>query len=340
MNRPDFICTQPYTNLELLPTGAVACCGAFFTEQFHIRARNAGTDYKALWNGPEYLDLRRSVSDGSYRHCTDRCPEYLAIRDQKSEKMRVENVSPEIRNCASSGDMRLTVGPRVVALSNDMSCNLKCRSCRADFIRDSNAVHDARYEKTVAMLEEMGNDIVTLAFSSSGEPFFSRYYLRLLREYICREKLPKVHLHLGTNGTLLNQAMWDSIKDPALIHLLCISIDAATPETYKIVRGFDWDRLMSNLAFLKTKRDAGKIPHFQLRMVVQALNWREMEAFFTLAKSFSADPVYQLVYPWGTLTDADMIYYPNHPDYQAFMEHLRAFDARHPKLEAYYRQLL
>ena len=339
LNRPDFVCHAPFNNLELLPNGAVACCGAFFTGEFHVRAKNAGTDYKALWNGPEYLDLRRSMLDGSYRHCTERCPEYLAIRNQTSH-MRRDTAGPKIKSCIETGQVTMTAGPRILALSNDMSCNLKCRSCRADYIHDRREHHDALFDKTVAMLEEVGKDIETLAFSSTGEPFFSRYYLRLMREYLCREKLPKACVHIGTNGTLLTPAMWGTLKCSDMIHLICVSVDAATPETYAITRGFDWERLLANLRFLQTLKDSKVIGWFQLRMVVQAVNWREMEAFYELAISLSADPVYQLVYPWGTLTDKDMIYYPSHPDYPAFMEHLRAFDARHPKVEAYYRQLL
>jgi hypothetical protein len=36
----------------------------------------------------------------------------------------------------------------------------------------------------------------------------------------------------------------------------------------------------------------------------------------------------------------DAVYSPTHPDHAAFMTHLRAFDARHPRVEAYYRHLL
>lgn len=175
---------------------------------------------------------------------------------------------------------------------------------------------------------------------SKGEPFFSHYYVRLMREYLCRENLPNAVLHIGTNGTLLTPEMWASLKCQDMVHLICVSVDAAREETYKIVRGPNWKRLMENLAFIKSLKEAGTVRYFQLRMVVQALNWREMEEFVYLASTFLADPVFQLVYPWGVLTAKDMIYYKEHPDYEAFIAHLRAFDAKYPWVEAYYRQLL
>lgn len=338
LNRPEFVCHMPFNNLELLDTGAIACCGAFFERDFFARHADSG-EAAAMWNNDWYQALRASMLDGTYRHCTDRCPEYVKIRNRESTMTR-ETAGHRIKHCIESGQGTLPMGPRWIALSNDRSCNLCCRSCRADKINDAREVHDRRYDQAVALLEKYGKDLECLAFSSTGEPFFSRYYLRLMREYLCREKLPKANIHIGTNGTLLDEKMWQSMKCKDMVHLICVSIDAATKETYEKVRGPNWDRLMDNLAFIKSLHEAKVVPYFQIRMVVQALNWREMEQFAYLASTFMAHPVYQLVYPWGTLTSADMIYYKDHPDYEEFIAHLRAFDAKYPWVEAYYRQLL
>jgi len=329
---------MPFNNLEVLDTGAIACCGAFFESDFFALHRDSSPSAN-LWNNNWYQALRASVLDGTYRYCTDRCPKYVQIRNCKSSMTRV-TAGERIKHCISTGQGILPMGPRWLALSDDLSCNLCCRSCRATKVNDSRELHDQRFHRAVALLDRCGKDLECLALSSTGEPFFSRYYLRLMREYLCREKLPKGNVHIGTNGTLLDEKMWESLKCKDMVNLICVSVDAATKETYEKMRGPNWDRLMANLQFIKGLHESGKVRNFQLRMVVQALNWREMEPFAYLASTVLADPVYQLAYPWGTLTDTDMIYYKTHPLYEEFMDHLRAFDKKFSWAEAYYRQLL
>ena len=332
---------MPFNNLELLETGAISCCGSFFEDGFYNRHRDTG-NAQDLWNNQWFQDLRTSTLDGSFRHCTDRCPIYAKIKSGTIPEFRPLAIAADTRThlAVSTGQMTLPVGPRWMALSDDRSCNLCCRSCRLSHINDAREVHDFKYERAVALLERYGKDLERLAFSSTGEPFFSRYYLRLMREYLCREKLPKAAIRIGTNGVLLTPEMWNSLKCKDMVESLYVSVDAATEKTYEIVRGKNWSRLMENLEFIKSLRVSESIKYFQIRMVIQSVNWREMEDFAKLAFSFQAHPAFQIVYPGAGLSDQDIIYRKEHPDYEEFITALRALDAKYPWTEAYYRQLL
>jgi MoaA/NifB/PqqE/SkfB family radical SAM enzyme len=320
-------CRMPFVHLELVEDGALSCCGAFYTSEF-FKLHADPSPLPFLWNNTWIQQLRSSVLDGSYLHCDDRCPDARKFRGEPASDLERE-----------SRQIVMEKGPEFLSLSNDRSCNLCCRSCRSTRYMATNQQADDLYAQTTALLDEIGQTLKVISLSSCGEPFASRYYLRLMREYLTRDRLPITHLHIGTNGQLFDQKMWYSLACQEMIALICVSVDASCRETYQKVRSADWDRLMANIAFMVWLHQKHKI-HVQLRMVVQGLNWREMDDFYEWASALGVEPVYQLVYHGVELTIDDIPYHPDHPDREAFLSHLRDFDARHPDVEAYYRHLL
>ena len=99
--------------------------------------------------------------------------------------------------------------------------------------------------------------------------------------------------------------MWDSMKGAQpFIKTMEISIDAATPETYKITRrGGDWNLLMDNLEFINTI-DTIEVVIFSF--VVQNDNYKEILKLHDLKQKLSNKKVkiqYYKVLNWGNLTD-------------------------------------
>ena len=72
-----------------------------------------------------------------------------------------------------------------------------------------------------------------------------------------------------------------------------MSIDAARPDTYAVVRRVgSFERVMQSFAFLGALRREGQIRLLRLGFVVQALNFREMPGVVQIARAFGFDASY------------------------------------------------
>jgi MoaA/NifB/PqqE/SkfB family radical SAM enzyme len=141
-------------------------------------------------------------------------------------------------------------------------------------------------------------------------------------------------VQIQTNGVLLDERAWGELGLEGLVESVWVSIDAATPATYAVVRrGGDFARLLSNLVFLAWLRESGRLPLLRLDFVVQALNFREMPAAAELARALGADGIYfQMIRNWGTYSVAEFReHYIGSPDHPAYSEFLAVL--RHPSLD-------
>lgn len=87
---------------------------------------------------------------------------------------------------------------------------------------------------------------------------------------------------------------------------MAISIDAATKETYSLLRHGDFNRLLENLKMLGELRRSGELSGLWFNFVVQRENMHEMKAFVLLADSCSVDVVqFTKLNNWGTMTDEE-----------------------------------
>ena len=127
--------------------------------------------------------------------------------------------------------------------------------------------------------------------------------------------------------------LWQELGLDGLVESVWVSIDAARPETYAIVRrGGSFGKLLQNFEFLGALRREGHVRHLRLDFVVQARNFREMSDAVDIARAFGFDRIhFQMIRNWGTFTVAEFdrrfIGSPDHPDYGEFLEVLR-----HPNL--------
>jgi pyruvate-formate lyase-activating enzyme len=323
----EYFCGRPFEDFELTTSGqAYSCCPVWLPVPIgDYRTESA----EAIWNSPAAQELRRSILDGDYRYCSKiYCPFIL----ERSLPRRSEVKNPLHREVL---EKRLTVlpwRPQRVRLSHDRSCNLTCPSCRkAPIVARKDEVDrlNALFETTIAPLLR---DAVDVTLTGSGDPFGSAHFRYVLKR-INRAEFPRLKLRLQTNGVLLDRKAWEELELEGLVSSALVSIDAATPETYAVVRrGGSFERLLENLAFLGELRRAKRIGYFRLDFVVQALNFREMPAMVELARAFGCDVAhFQMIRNWGTFSldeyRRQFIGAPDHPDYPAFLEVLR-----HPNL--------
>jgi MoaA/NifB/PqqE/SkfB family radical SAM enzyme len=174
-------------------------------------------------------------------------------------------------------------------------CNLACIHCpHPDFKKSTH--YGARYldpelnRKMVDEVAEHGRGLTQyLRYTSNGEPLVHPKIYDML-DYAVKNSGAAVVL--TTNGTILNEKRVGKLFASGL-HLVDVSIDAITPETYAKVRvNGDLEVTRSNVnRMLELKRELGAKTRIVVSFVEQSQNTGEAAAFEAYWKAQGADYV-------------------------------------------------
>lgn len=318
-------CPRPFEYLEIgYPQGdkvlCFACCPTWVpTSVGDIKTESI----EAIWNSENMQKIRHSILDESFRYCDKNlCPE---IRENRllDKNYLFKKHHKEI---VEKGLVKME-GPRTINLSNDRSCNLECPSCRTEKIMWTQGTEYEEMEKVhQKLLDNSLESLELIIFCSSGDPFASKLYRKLLFEMVGKN-YPKLKIQIVTNGQLFTPEVWEKMhKVHSNIDTVYVSVDAATPDTYRVVRkGGELNELIPNLEFLGRLRKENKISLFQLDFVVQQRNYREMPDFVNLGKKVGADKIFfQKVVNWGTWSqdvyEQQAVWKKEHPEHQMFLD--------------------
>ena len=181
---------------------------------------------------------------------------------------------------------------------------------------------------------------IALTITGSGDPFASPVFRKLLRTFDWAQ-FPNIKIDLLTNGVMFTEKMWGCLhKIHRNVRKVYISIDAASPETYKIVRrGGNWLQLMENLRFLAQLRRENKLQSIQFNFVVQRSNYREMPLFIKAFLGTMCDNiVFTFLCDWGvwqsrTQYEQQCVWKQTHPEFQDFLRVLRDPVFNNPMIE-------
>jgi pyruvate-formate lyase-activating enzyme len=285
-------CHYPFRFAEIHGDGNVYfCCPTW------CGYRSIGNIFKdspaAIWNGIAAQTIRAGIIDGSFSGCEQHiCPSIV------SRKLPLKTAEDE----TSTSLMR---GPQTVKLCHDSTCNLTCPSCRRNMITADRERQRQLDRMVHEFIVPFLADTQWLYLSGDGDPFASRHYRDVLRETAGNLSL-RIKLH--TNAVLCDARAWDDCCLQGRVDEVLVSIDAATPETYAVVRrGGDFARLRRNLDFIARKRADGEVREFVLAFVVQTGNFREMPEFVRLGNSLGVDAVFfSEIQHWGrAMTDEE-----------------------------------
>jgi len=170
-------------------------------------------------------------------------------------------------------------------------------------------------------------DAKRLILSGDGDPFASRHYRNVLRETADNTSL-RIALH--TNAVLCDERAWIDCRLQGRVDSVEVSIDAASPEIYAIVRRRgDFARLRRNLEFIAKMHADGEVREFQINFVVQTLNFHEMPEFVRLGQSLGVNQIlFTAIEPWGRgMTDEQFqraqVWRNDHPLRSALSDVLR-----------------
>lgn len=325
-DKGQLFCANPFRWFEVTgwyePKGDVfMCCPTWLEKPIGNLQQQSVAE---VWNGEAAQEIRRSILDGSFRYCNEsRCP---FLQTVSGPVQKIEDVDDDdLKMVVDEQLTLLPYGPREINCSYDKSCNLSCPTCRTQVIVES------RHKRQILQIQdrihnEALQDAHLLYITGSGDPFGSPFFRKWLQS-MQKEDLPNLKtLRLHTNAQLWTPKMWDTIAADiqALVKIVEISIDAASPETYAINRrGGTFENLLQNLEFISELRRNGPLEKVTISMVVQENNFKEMPDFVQLGKRFGLDVVYfsQLV-NWGTFSPEEFtqraIHLSAHPRHAQF----------------------
>jgi len=298
LNKKDWVCTQPFEFAEIFDYKTFMCCPQWLPEDL-----GNPNNIEDNWKSQKADDIRRSVTDGSYKFCNEsRCPKLNGLKQGNTHGF----ISKEEFN-KKQNQYNKNI-PTQVKFNFDQSCNLKCPSCRKVLINYEGENRE-RTEVLIKNIElQLGPDLEHIECTGSGDPFFSRTFRKWLMNFD-PTKYPKLHsIHLHTNGTLWNESNWSRMKNiHSLVKSCEISVDAANKDTYenKTRLGGKWENIIENLKYIST------LPYLKnvtLSFVVQEDNFKEMYDFYELAKNLFSNTdkdwtvFFNRVVNWGTFT--------------------------------------
>jgi len=314
-----YVCTVPFTTLEVHKNDYYLCCPSWLTKQFKAEDYTIDT----IWNSDAAIEVRESILDGSYRFCDKTmCPFLGKLVNEgivttpifKKESSKYKNARME------------TNSPTNVLMNFDRTCNYKCPSCRVDLIVE-NGKGITRVEKTIEDIDKYySNNVKTLYITGSGDPFVSVGFRNYLRTFnpLKYPKLQTIHLH--TNASMWTKEMWDSMPNIHPYVKTCeISIDAGAKDTYenKTRLGGNWDTLINNLKFINTIKTLTEV---KVSFVVQDCNYMEMVIFCDLMDSIFKNKVkifFGKINNWGTFNEGEFklkkVWDTEHPEHSLFL---------------------
>jgi len=318
-----FICTTPFTYLEIHKHGVFSCCPSWLPNK-------VGTieNIESIWNSDKLKEVQETILDGSYKFCSKtECP-YLAELLTNGKKHIVFTEKNKFNQ------NQFKEGPTNINFAFDRSCNLSCPTCR-NFAIMADGTELEFIDDTINKITDVyGKNMTMLYLSGSADPFASKSIRNLLLNFD-RSKFPKVsHIHLHTNGLLLTDKIWNDLSHiHDLIKTIEISVDAATKETYeKVRRGGKWETIIERLKFISTL----KLNDKRVSFVVQDTNYKEIGDFYNLISGIfnnKVDVYFNKITNWGTYSSAEFaikqIWNENHPEFNNFLEELSKINTKY-----------
>ena len=312
-----FHCSRSLEYLEIYDRGEVwLCCPHSTTAPLGHVPRDNLMD---LWRGPQAQRVREEIARGTFGMC-NRCS-YLPTPPAPCGP---------IQEISSDETTEIPTRIHKLFVAFDRSCSMRCTSCRNDvFEYTGGDDHEVRALYDWLLESDVLAHVNCLRMLSSGDPMTSALCQDALRR-IPWWKYPKLKLHFQTNGIFFTPERYLAMTEETRSRLesVSVSIDAATRQTYALnrSRGCEetYDVLLENLRFVSELKRSGKLRLSCHVMVVQANNFREMEAFTEQAHAMSADAEFMQLNNWGTFTDEEFaqraIHFPDHPEHAAYLE--------------------
>lgn len=286
----DILCRDPFSVFKVIHNGGVYPC---ICESW---IRSAGNileqSYDEIVHGIDYKLIQLSVINRTYYFC-DKREGQCAYFDKTIYPNGV---------IMGRDDRNLKDTSKQVFIAFDKTCNLKCPSCRKDFIMEDETPHVESVRQAIE--EKLLPEVEGAVMASAGEFFFSRQYKKL----VASDGFKNVKkLLIITNGILCNEENWKELRQhyKGEVQLL-VSIDAASEEVYRTIRKGSFQKLLEAMEYMKQLRRSGEISYWGINYVIQQGNMSEIDKFIELGKRFEVDSIYfGCLRNWGTFEEEE-----------------------------------
>ncbi len=312
-----YTCSEPVYRMHVMQRNYSLCCGHWNSVIFppwRDETRKL-MSLRDMWTHPLAEELRQSVIvDKDYKYCHNtQCP-YLQNPDLHMTKNHNNRYVQSWKN----NEFFIPI----LSFDVDDSCQLKCPSCRLDYIYNRDIMETQPPVKQIT--EEVlyhfdrGN-IQYLNMNSTGDPFISPACVYLMDNVKGIKDFSEIHLH--TNGLKFTKRWWDNHENlHDMVKHLQISLDAGDKESYEKVRlGGNWETIIENIDFFG--RELSHID-ITLNLILQANNYKSVPKFIEIAHKYNFHANIMRIAQWGHLTDeahAELAVWkeghPQHADY-------------------------
>jgi len=186
-------------------------------------------------------------------------------------------------------DKKIYIGPKIVVLKINNSCNLRCRYCWVHSPGNPAHLEPARQVSWEEFLS-VAHDSVELKVDefeiTGGEPTMHPLFRDMMRHL---EQQP-IKVKVFTNATFPLDYCEDVLKADHII----VDLGAVNRQQYLAIHGKDvFDRVIDNIKRLVSLRDAGK-PSFiiEIAYIMNALNINEADLMQDLASKLDVNSIY------------------------------------------------
>jgi MoaA/NifB/PqqE/SkfB family radical SAM enzyme len=178
-------------------------------------------------------------------------------------------------------------GPKKLTLESSSVCNLRCVMCPQGrgLVQRPKHLEAALLEKIHPALHA----VEWVQLHGIGEPLSSPAFWRALEVF---DSMPTAYITVNSNMTVITDEQIGKILNSRLGEI-SVSLDAATPETYAKIRGYDLNRVIDNIKRLIARRNAAgrKKPEIFLNMTLMRENIEELEAFVELGHRMGVEGI-------------------------------------------------
>lgn len=168
--------------------------------------------------------------------------------------------------------------PSRINIEPTNQCNLRCNMCpRKDLTRPVGEVSLQLVDKLAQEISRHAPAEVRL--HKDGEPLMASHIFELIDRI--KTAAPSTLLNMDTNALLLDEEKAERLLDSKL-DVLLFSVNAATAETYKQVRGSTkYDQVVANIErFLAMRQERGHVwPRVKVQLIVMAETRHEIALF-------------------------------------------------------------
>ncbi len=185
---------------------------------------------------------------------------------------------------------KLFWSPQSIIMDPTNNCNYSCLMCR---VQTQKTQKDAEWTFNEYLTTIKNFKPRSVAVGATGEPLLCRD----IDKIVMNLKKRKHMVILNTNASLLDK----NIDWVANVDLMKISLDAYTPEKYKLIRGReDFFRVINNVREI-VNRGLSKV---RFEYVVMSNNYEEMAEFVKFTHDVGADGAFFRLYQGLNLPDA------------------------------------